>query len=286
MTLRYPAGQWPQRIVRGLSAALFLAGLSAMPLAFAAELIRVDKQAFKIADLPDKPGLRVIVSQPMTLKLGGAVGLMGYRWTLEEGTYKAPRQSVIDGHEVVLLPIRIMLSGKPASAGGGSGGSVGACYQADGHFIAVDVATGNVLNRGLLRNIVAKSCGGGSRMDWVYTFASVQDPGDVRILWGEDMVESDQRALERGERARGLEGVAEAYLDANSRDDKSKIGARICQENGGIRYVGFTEGVSADTGKIQIRIADAMVGGNPRMRPGGFQPSIIWDTPDDWELCE
>lgn len=286
MTLRYPAGQWPQCIVRSLSAALFLAGLSTVPTAFAAELIPVDKQAFKIADLPDKPGLRVIVSQPMTLKLGGAVGLMGYRWTLEEGTYKAPRQSVIDGHEVVLLPIRIMLFGKPASQGAVSGGSVGACYQADGHFIAVDVASGDVLNRGLLRNIVAQSCGGGSRMDWLYTFASVQEPGDVRILWGQDLVESDQRALERGDRARGLEGVAEAYLDANSRDDKSKIGARICQDNGGVRYVGFTEGVSDDTGKIQIRIADAMVGGNPRMRPGGFQPSIIWDTPDAWELCE
>src|SRR3546814_12219255 len=65
---------------------------------------------------------------------------------------------------------------------------------------------------------------------------------------------------------------------------KKQIGARICQASRGVVYVGFTEGYSRDTGKIQIRISDAHFAGSRALRPGGFQPPIIWDHPSNWNL--
>jgi hypothetical protein len=64
-----------------------------------------------------------------------------------------------------------------------------------------------------------------------------------------------------------------------------KIGARICQErNQGIIYIGYVEAIAEE--KVQIRVADAQLKGNPAMRPGGFSPTIIWESPMQWDLCE
>jgi hypothetical protein len=64
-----------------------------------------------------------------------------------------------------------------------------------------------------------------------------------------------------------------------------KIGARICQERvPGIIYIGYVEAVADE--KVQIRIADAQFRGNPAVHPGGFSPTIIWDSPMQWDLCE
>lgn len=64
-----------------------------------------------------------------------------------------------------------------------------------------------------------------------------------------------------------------------------KIGARICQSRGdGFVYVGYVEGLADE--KVQIRVAEAHVSWNPNMHPGNFSPSIIWDSPMQWNLCE
>ena len=71
-----------------------------------------------------------------------------------------------------------------------------------------------------------------------------------------------------------------------------QIGTRLCRDHSDkqlestIRFVGFTEGVSPDNGKIQIRVVEAQVINAPNLRPGGFQPHITWDDPMNWELCE
>jgi len=66
------------------------------------------------------------------------------------------------------------------------------------------------------------------------------------------------------------------------------IGTRICQNDRSSRidltYIGFVERV--EDSKIQIRIVQAQIGKMPGMQPGGFQPSIIWDYPDNWYVCE
>ena len=249
----------------------------------AADVIPVEKQKLEFTTFEDKPGLRVVVEHPRVIKLGGAYGLMGYRWILEEGVYRDPRQIRIAGREYVMLPVKTVTMDGGQSRGSGSLGSMGACYTADGDFIALDVETGNVLKRGFLRNKVAAHCGGGARMDWSHSVGSIVDEGDVQIAWGRDLVNSETRQAEF--KASSAE-VAEQAGDGLTVSEKRKIGARICRIEDGIRYVGFTEGVSPDNGKIQIRVAYAHLGGGAGSTPGGFQPSIIWDAPDRWELCE
>ena len=78
-----------------------------------------------------------------------------------------------------------------------------------------------------------------------------------------------------------------------------KIGTRICQEKTESEkrpgysnpfvyvYVGYVESMTED--KVQIRISDAYLKGSmpsQKSRPNGFSPSIIWDSPMNWDLCE
>lgn len=70
---------------------------------------------------------------------------------------------------------------------------------------------------------------------------------------------------------------------------KSQIGASICKLNGRVLWQGFTEGISPDNGKIQIRIWRASYPDNGRpssLSPSGFQPAVVWESPDGWKLCE
>lgn len=66
------------------------------------------------------------------------------------------------------------------------------------------------------------------------------------------------------------------------------IGTKICKDD--IKnlaytttYIGYIERVEAKN--IQIRITDAIVNNNPRMHPGGFRSSVIWDSPLNWYVC-
>jgi hypothetical protein len=64
-----------------------------------------------------------------------------------------------------------------------------------------------------------------------------------------------------------------------------KVGTRICQDQGnGVMYVGYVEGLAEE--KVQIRISDAFFMKMPNAHPGGFSPSVIWDSPLNWDLCE
>lgn len=85
----------------------------------------------------------------------------------------------------------------------------------------------------------------------------------------------------------------EAQLQAEverTRPLKNQIGASICKTQGGIAYGGYTESRSPDNAKIQIRITDARYLDNDgrvsTARVNGFQPQIVWDSPDNWQLCE
>jgi hypothetical protein len=73
---------------------------------------------------------------------------------------------------------------------------------------------------------------------------------------------------------------------ATQNPKKRMIGTRVCQSRGIWVAIGYTEAVSPDNGKIQIRIADEQGANAPSIHPGGFQPSIIWDDPTIWELCD
>lgn len=79
---------------------------------------------------------------------------------------------------------------------------------------------------------------------------------------------------------------AKAVIEQRQRDQAliRKIGARVCQDRGnGITNVGYVEKVTEE--KVQIRIADAHYNGDSNIHPSGFSPSIIWDSPMQWDLC-
>jgi hypothetical protein len=67
---------------------------------------------------------------------------------------------------------------------------------------------------------------------------------------------------------------------------KRKIGARLCRQEDGWQVVGFTEGVSPDNGKLQVRVSSQHRPGAPNVQPGGFREQVIWDAPENWSLCE
>ncbi len=63
-----------------------------------------------------------------------------------------------------------------------------------------------------------------------------------------------------------------------------KIGAHICKQQGAFVYAGYVEHVTDD--RVQIRVASASAKENLYVSAAGFQPSIIWDSPLNWDLCE
>lgn len=69
-----------------------------------------------------------------------------------------------------------------------------------------------------------------------------------------------------------------------------KIGAKICRQvsNGydGFTEIGYVENISDQ--KLQIRVSHIVLTSRPSagVTPRGWHPSIIWDYPNNWRLCE
>jgi hypothetical protein len=63
-----------------------------------------------------------------------------------------------------------------------------------------------------------------------------------------------------------------------------KIGAKICQRNGEVVKLGYVEGMTDE--KVQIRISEAFLAANRSYSPSNFVPTIVWDSPMNWDLCE
>lgn len=63
-----------------------------------------------------------------------------------------------------------------------------------------------------------------------------------------------------------------------------RAGAKICKAQGEFLYIGFVESFTDE--KVQIRVADSVINANHNYRNGNFTPSIIWDSPLNWDLCE
>lgn len=78
----------------------------------------------------------------------------------------------------------------------------------------------------------------------------------------------------------------EQLIQQSEASSRRKIGAKLCQRTDDWISVGFVEGKSPDTEKVQIRIVNKHLENQPRMQAGGFREQIIWDSPDKWFLCE
>lgn len=63
-----------------------------------------------------------------------------------------------------------------------------------------------------------------------------------------------------------------------------RTGARICQVEGQLLYVGFVENFTDE--KVQIRVDQARFNDNHNYVVADFKPKIVWDSPLNWDLCE
>lgn len=94
-------------------------------------------------------------------------------------------------------------------------------------------------------------------------------------------------AADRAEAARAHVAELTRLRDEQAKaPQKQQIGARLCKTQGAWEFIGFTEAVSPDNGKIKIRIVDQLRVGTTTVRAGGFQEKITWEHPDQWTLCE
>lgn len=149
--------------------------------------------------------------------------------------------------------------------------SAGLIYQfsADGGVLEVSDAGGRWINR-LFRSPNDRR-----------TFVSLEESQRAR----------DEQLIQRQEQQAAAR-AAERQRKIASLPYIRKVGAQICREwpysigHGQISVieVGYVEGVTND--KVQIRISRAYLKVAPNSSPGGFQSSIIWDDPMNWDLCQ
>jgi hypothetical protein len=88
------------------------------------------------------------------------------------------------------------------------------------------------------------------------------------------------------EAARQREAAQAALIERRRQNlpQVMKQGAQVCRLQGQLLYVGFVEAFTDQ--KIQIRVADAVVNENRNVHLTDFTPSIVWDSPLNWDMCE
>lgn len=113
----------------------------------------------------------------------------------------------------------------------------------------------------------------------------VIERGAFRITGFSSRAEAE--AARQAEDRRRFEAAHERVLHEQALlPKKREIGAKLCRITGEYRYIGFTEALSPDNDKVQIRVARAELASSPNVQPGGFEPHLIWDDPNRWSLCE
>ncbi|MFE8069422.1 hypothetical protein QQM79_00015 [Marinobacteraceae bacterium S3BR75-40.1] len=93
--------------------------------------------------------------------------------------------------------------------------------------------------------------------------------------------------VEREKRARALERKRKKQLEQAQLVLASKRGTRICKDfDGGSQfYVGYIEDRTDE--KVKINVTQAVLRNSTRfITNSGFQPTIVWEYPVNWYVCE
>lgn len=236
--------------------------------------------SFERINLED--GLRVHITQPIDLKQKGFWSITGYKLRIEKGTYSDPRRAKIGERELVLLPAKQYLDSRQTDVGG------------QDPWVALDLRTMEVVGRALNRIEQAARFAGpnGPRVSykWIYGL-TLMDGGEVvvdrfqRIAVSKEQQEARNRREYEAFVERAEAKKAEEKREADrTRADKRKIGARLCQTDGGIRLVGFTEAIGEN--RIQIRVSEAWEAWNPGAPRLPLTPYVVWENPDNWRYCD
>lgn len=219
------------------------------------------------------------VQQPYDFKLTGIEGMLGTHYTIAAKAYTRLTSIDYAGHSYLLVPAVDSLLG-----GERSGGSiVSGCGSTVKPHVAINPENGAVLEKSVRR---ITSCDG-RRAWWEF------GPGLKQVTMGRIYLPTQAESIQQAEFAAGRQAMeAELQLRAKvaennaTRGKKSEIGAQLCKTESGVIYTGFTEAVSPDNGRLKIQIVQARLVGARNLSPGGFQPTMTWASPDDWDLCE
>lgn len=202
------------------------------------------------------------------------------------GTYRVELGLRAEGREWLLVPYQLRVDGVERSPDT-SMSVVSGCSSRFRRFLALDRASlqfepriWRVHYHRCTDGLVEPSVEG----EWSKSL-DIQEPGRVAIRAHGSA--NDAIAAMQADAAR-----EQAVLNARAREEqaraplKRQIGARLCKIQGDWEFVGFTEAVSPDSGKIKVRIVDQLRVGASNLRAGGFQERITWEHPDQWTLCE
>ena len=228
-------------------------------------------------------GLRLHINKPIDLKQKGFWSITGYKLRIERGVISDPRRAQLGNREVVLLRAQQYLDNRRSDAGG------------QDTWVALDLSTMEVVGRALNRieqdERFAGPEGPKAHFKWIYGL-TLMDGGEVvverfrrvRVTREEQEAQSrrsydDYVAREQERKARQKE-VAE-----RTQPQKRQIGARLCQTDGSVRLVGFTEAVGVGNNRIQVRVQEAWDARKAFESALPLTAYLSWEDPDRWDLC-
>lgn len=253
---------------------------SAGPLSFDPIKDRSRGSVDLLANSEEDADLAVEIRTARTLTPRDMTLLASYSFKLAPGLYKA-NQARIGGRTYVLVPVD-RYRGRARTPETASPGT----FSCNGPYftnIAVDPVAKTVVDT--LAEYAGGCSGGGGVTRWGPRFttdAPIEAERRSRIVQENA---ARQHATLRAEQSAAAVQRARAK-DVADRPKKMEVGARLCRERSGYVETAFTESVSPNGKKVQLRIADLSYRGEGQMRPGGWTPSIIWDVPENWRLCE
>jgi hypothetical protein len=202
------------------------------------------------------------------------------------GTYRIELGLREEGREWLLVPYQLRVDGVERSPDT-SMSVVPGCSSRFRRFLALDRA--NLQFEPRIWRVHYHRCTDGLvepsvEGEWSKSL-EIQEPGRVAIR-------AHRSADEALVAAQAEAAREQAAFSARAREEqaraplKRQIGARLCKSQGEWEFVGFTEAVSPDSGKVKIRIVDQVRVGTSNLRADGFREQTTWEHPDRWTLCE
>ena len=160
------------------------------------------------------------------------------------------------------------------------------CYWSVYHYLPVDIHDGQSLAQAYSISKRMGNCVG--KQEWSYELEKVGELSTSAVTSIKQFnTESEYRAHVQQIQSDAEQAKRDDYVRRSAdNESKQKIGARLCKVSGNITYVGFTENVSPDNGKVQLRISSAFQTNSPSRLVPDIKESIIWEDPTLWDLCE
>lgn len=204
-----------------------------------------------------------------------------FNYQTPPGDYPVQFRSYSDQSEWFLVPTDVAIGGQRQSSTRVAE-TVSGCPSRYTSYLAIDRNSGAV--EPFSYEVVERTCreGGSKRQGGWQDPLVIIAQGSVRILSQAEVdAEREAAAAQQSQLAHAAR-AKEAELSPLKR----RIGTKLCKTEGRVVYVGFTEAVSPDLDRIQIRVT-AATSGPPRFNPDdGFREQILWDEPVNWTLCD